>query len=127
MYHSRVGFFPLLNIENLKVIFLIIFLIKQIVLLILRISALNIQLNNNINLEEYLKTSMDELDYEQIIVRDKRSFFRILIDKLIASQMLIDLFYNSNWIIPRTIKSFFLYLGFIYILLLLLYFIMKII
>ena len=45
------------------------------------ISVSNIQLNNNINLEEYLKTSMDELDYEQIIEREKRNFFKIFIDK----------------------------------------------
>ena len=45
------------------------------------ISVSNIQLNNNINLEEYLKTSMDELDYEQITEKEKRNFFKIFIDK----------------------------------------------
>ena len=45
------------------------------------ISASNFLLNNNINLEEYLKTSMDELDYEQITEKEKRNFFKIFIDK----------------------------------------------
>ena len=51
---------------------------------------------------------MDELDYDDLIEKDHRGLIRIFIDKLIASQLIIDLFFNRNWIIPKTIKVIFL-------------------
>jgi len=60
-----------------------------------------------INLVEYLKTSMDDLDYEETIAREKRKLYRMFLDKLIVKQMIVDLFYNNNWIIPRSIKFIF--------------------
>ena len=61
----------------------------------------------SIDLVEYLKTSKDDLDYEETIARDKRKLFRMFLDKLIVKQMIVDLFYNNNWIIPRSIKFIF--------------------
>ena len=72
------------------------------------INVSNFQLNDELNLQEYLKTSMDELDYDELIEKDNRTFFKIFIDKLIVSQLLIGLIFNNNWIIPRTIKFIFL-------------------
>ena len=66
------------------------------------------KLNNEIYLKDYLKTSMDELDYYDLIEKDHRGLIRIFIDKLITSQLIIDLFFNRNWIIPKTIKVIFL-------------------
>ena len=66
------------------------------------------KLNNEIYLKDYLKTSMDELDYDDLIEKDHRGLIRIFIDKLITSQLIIDLFFNRNWIIPKTIKVIFL-------------------
>ena len=60
-----------------------------------------------INLEEYLKTSLDDLDYDEAIMREKRNICKIFIEKLVVKQMILDLFYNNNWIIPKTIKTIF--------------------
>ena len=63
--------------------------------------------NKLINLEEYLMTSLDDLDYDETIIREKRNICKIFIEKLIVNQMIVDLFYNNNWIIPKTIKIIF--------------------
>jgi hypothetical protein len=60
-----------------------------------------------INLEEYLKTSLDELDYDDSIMRENRNICHIFIETLVVKQMILDLFYNNNWIIPKTIKAIF--------------------
>ena len=59
-------------------------------------------------IKEYLATSMDDLDYDELIIREKRSFWRMFLDKLVANQKIIDLFYNNNWIIPKSIRIIFL-------------------
>ena len=66
------------------------------------------QLNREMNIKEYLATSMDDLDYDELIIREKRSFWRMFLDKLVANQKIIDLFYNNNWIIPKSIRIIFL-------------------
>ena len=66
------------------------------------------QLNEEINLKNYLITSMNELDYDELLVKENRSFCRIFIDKLLVSQMIVDLFFNNNWIIPKPIKIIFI-------------------
>ena len=65
-------------------------------------------LNGENEIKEYLETSMDNLEYDELIIREKRSFWRMFFDKLIANQKIIDLFFNNNWIIPRTIRLIFL-------------------
>jgi hypothetical protein len=72
------------------------------------ISNSALPLNGEIDIKEYLVTSMDDLDYDELINRENRSFWRIFLDKLIVNQKLIDLFYNNNWIIPKSIKLIFL-------------------
>ena len=54
--------------------------------------------NKLINLEEYLMTSLDDLDYDETIIREKRNICKIFIQKLIVKQMIVDLFYNNNFI-----------------------------
>ena len=73
-----------------------------------QVSVSEAKLDGDVNLKEYLKTSMDELDYDELVDRENRSFCKIYIDKLIVSQMFIDLFFNKNWIIPKTIKIIFI-------------------
>ena len=70
-------------------------------------SITNFQKMKDINLIEYLKTSIDDLDYEEAIAREKRKLYKMFLDKLIVKQMIVDLFYNKNWIIPRSIKFIF--------------------
>ena len=67
----------------------------------------NLEENKDINLKEYLKTSMDDLDYDEALEKENRSFFKMIADRLIIKQVFINLFYNSNWIIPRSIKFIF--------------------
>ena len=52
-------------------------------------------------------TSIDDLDFDELLIREKRPFCKMFIDRLIVNQMIIDLFYNKNWIIPKTIKVIF--------------------
>ena len=61
----------------------------------------------DINLKEYLMTSMNELDFDELIEREKRPFCRMYFDRLLVHQMIIDLLFNNNWIIPKTIKIIF--------------------
>ena len=63
--------------------------------------------NEKIDLKEYLKTDIDNLDYDELLIREKRPFCRIFIDKLLDTQMILDIFYNNNWLIPRPIKILF--------------------
>ena len=65
-------------------------------------------LNNEINLREYLLTSMNDLDFNELKIRDNRSFWRMFLDKLILNQKIIDLIANNNWIIPKSIRVIFL-------------------
>ena len=73
----------------------------------INVNKSNINNNRIINLEEYLMTSIDDLDYDEAINRENRDFCRIFLDKLIARQMIVDLFYNNNWILPKSIKFIF--------------------
>ena len=65
-------------------------------------------LNEDINLNNYLITSINELDYDDLLIRENRTFCRIFIDKLLVGQMIVDLFFNNNWIIPKSIKIIFI-------------------
>ena len=60
--------------------------------------------NKKIDLEEYLITSIDDLDFDKSVVKENRKFCKMLFDRLIDKQMMINLFYSNNWIIPRSIK-----------------------
>ena len=51
---------------------------------------------------------MDDLDFDEMIERENRSFWKMFIDRLITNQKFIDLFFNDNWIIPKSIKTIFL-------------------
>ena len=66
------------------------------------------QLKDETNIKEYLITSLDELDYDELVVKENRKFCRMFCDRLISSQMIFDLFYNNNWIIPKSIKIIFI-------------------
>ena len=59
---------------------------------------------NDINIKEYIITSMDDLYYDELIIKENRSFCKIFIDKLITTQMIIEFFFNNNWILPKPIR-----------------------
>ena len=64
-------------------------------------------LKNEINLEQYLMTSLDELEFDELIDKENRAFMRMFLDRLKVSQMIVDLFCNKNWIVPKSIKLIF--------------------
>ena len=72
------------------------------------INSSMLPLNDEISIKAYLSTSLNDLDYDELIVRENRSYWRMLLDKLVSNQKIIDLFYNNNWVIPRPIRLIFL-------------------
>ena len=58
----------------------------------------------NINMEEYLKPDVNDMDYDDAIKFDKRKFFEYLIDKLKERQIILDIFFNKENLRPMTIK-----------------------
>ena len=59
---------------------------------------------NNEFFIEYLTTSIDDLDFEDIILRDKRSFLDYLCDSIIDRQLIINTFYVSEPLKPFSLK-----------------------
>ena len=53
---------------------------------------------------EYLNTSIEQLDFEDIIQKDKRSFFDYLCDSIIDRQIIVNTFYAREPLRPLTIK-----------------------
>ena len=72
-------------------------------------SKINFKVNDykKIDFEEYLITSLDDLDFDKSVVKENRKFCRMFFDRLIEKQMIANLFYKNNWIIPRSIKIIF--------------------
>ena len=58
----------------------------------------------NINMKEYLKTDIDDLEYDDAIKEDKRSFCEFVREKLKEKQIIMRIFYYKENIRPSTIK-----------------------
>jgi len=58
----------------------------------------------DINIEEYLNTDPDDLDYDEALRKDDRKFWRYYWDKIQANQILINTFYFKEYLKPRPIK-----------------------
>ena len=65
---------------------------------------LNLKNDLNINLNEYLKTEADDMDYDDAIKKDKRKFCEFFSDKLKSNQIILNTFYYVEPLKPRTIK-----------------------
>ena len=59
---------------------------------------------NIINMDEYLKTDLDDMDYEDALKNDKRSFCNLFADKIKIKLMIVDTFFNKDNIRPISIK-----------------------
>ena len=73
----------------------------------------NLFINYNdidINMEEYLETQYDEMDYDEAIRNDHRKFCECYKEKLKNEQIIINIFYSYESIRPRSIKIIFLIL-----------------
>ena len=72
---------------------------------------INLKENISINIEEYLNTDPDDMDYDDAIKKDKRKFRDYFIDRLKTNQIFLNTFYYSEPIRPRTIKILLLILN----------------
>ena len=60
--------------------------------------------NFDINIEEYLNTDPDEMDYDESLKRDDRKFCTYYLQKIKANQILINTFYFKESLRPLPIK-----------------------
>ena len=65
---------------------------------------INIKYDININIEEYLETEIDDMDYDDAVRRDKRKICNYFCDKLKANQILLNIFIYKEPIKPRALK-----------------------
>ena len=65
---------------------------------------LNMKDNYNINIEEYISTEIDSMDYYDTIRKDNRNFFQYFYHKLKENQMILGIIYGQNQLNPRTTK-----------------------
>ena len=66
---------------------------------------------NHIDIEEYLKPDLDDLEYDDAIKYDKRTFFVFLSDRLKEKQIFMDTFFNREHLRPFSIKVILLLLN----------------
>ena len=71
---------------------------------------MNINDNLDIDIEEYLETQYDDMDYDDAIRKDHRKFCTCYIEKLKDNQLIINTFFSDEPIRPKSIKIIFLIL-----------------
>ena len=67
--------------------------------------------DNKLDMDEYFKADLDDMDYDDAIKNDKRTFCVFLRDRIKEKVMIVDTFYNKNNIRPITIKILLLLLN----------------
>ena len=65
----------------------------------------------NINMEEYLKPNLDDMEYDDAIKLDKRPFCVFFSEKLKEKQIIMDTFFHKEILIPMSIKIILLLLN----------------
>ena len=65
---------------------------------------LNSKEENDINMDEYLSTEPDDMDYDDAVKRDKRAFCQYFYDKLKINQLILSTFLIKEPLRPRTLK-----------------------
>ena len=58
----------------------------------------------DINMEEYLKPDLDDMEYDDAIKLDQRTFCKFLSDRLKEKQIIMDTFFNKENLRPMSIK-----------------------
>ena len=56
------------------------------------------------NMDEFLKTDPDDMDYDDAIIRDKRTFCKCYCDKIHSEQIIINTFFYKEYLKPLPIK-----------------------
>ena len=57
-------------------------------------------------MNKYLSTDVDDMDYDDVIKKDKRNFGEYFCDKLKTIQIILHIFYHKDPLIPMIIKIF---------------------
>ena len=57
-----------------------------------------------INMEEYLRAELDDMDYDDAVKNDKRKFFEFLKARLKSKQIILNTFFVNEPLRPRAIK-----------------------
>ena len=65
----------------------------------------------NIDMEEYLKPNLDDMEYDDAIKLDKREFCEFFSEKLKEKQIIMDTFFNKENLTPMSIKIILLLLN----------------
>ena len=68
-------------------------------------------ININIDMDEYLKPDLDDMEYDDAIKYDKRSFCLFYWERLKEKQLIINIFCNSEFLRPITMKFLLLLLN----------------
>ena len=80
------------------------FLINYNVYLIIANRLIASKDENFKNIEEYLQTDLDNMDYDDAVKNDKRKFCEFFCEKVKINQIILDTFYAFDHLRPRTIK-----------------------
>lgn len=62
------------------------------------------ELKNGFNIEEYLSNTFEEMDYEDAIFEEKRSFWKYFVERIKNKHILINSFFIMDHIQPKSIK-----------------------
>ena len=66
---------------------------------------------DNIDMEDYLKQDLDDMEYDDALKLDKRDFCEFFIEKFKQKQIIMDTFFNKENLIPISIKIILLLLN----------------
>ena len=67
--------------------------------------------NININIEEYIKTDLDDMDYDNAVRQDKRTFCQYFFSRIKKEQIILSTFCKSEILKPLPIKIILLILN----------------
>ena len=68
------------------------------------IELMNYANDYNIDMNDYLKTDINDMEYDDVIKKDQRNFSQYLKEKLLVNQIILNTFITKDPLIPRTIK-----------------------
>ena len=73
--------------------------------------------DNKIYFNDYLSTDPDEMDFEDVLERDKRTFCQYFCENIKNKQLIVNTFFITNKLKPKSIKimASILYLNFIFL------------
>ena len=67
--------------------------------------------NYDIDMDEYLKTDVDDMEFEDALKYDTRSFCEYFYDRFKEQQIIMDTFFNKEYLKPMTIKIIIFFLN----------------